>query len=317
LLNRKLNRPIRSLMDQMTAFAGNRPIPAASYLAKDEIGELIGHFGKMRSQIERARTEIAEQQREKEYLVAALSHDLKTPLTSIRAYGEALCHDGNLTEKEKGDYFNILFDKIGHMGKVLDDLTMYTSLRSSGQNAELVEVDGEEFFEMLLAGYDELCKRNGIRLVAGTCVNGTCKVHAQQMIRLVDNLMGNAIRYTKPDDAIWLAAFSEDQDLPDWVFPPFADELASWRGSGMVLLVQNQGEAIPEEEQERIFAPFYQADAARASRSGGSSGLGLSIVRMIVQNHQGDIRLWSAASYGTLIACRFPSIHEGEKSCCK
>src|SRR5690606_12712829 len=164
LLNRKLNRPLSHLQRQMTAFANGEKLSTQIRKSNDEIGELIKHFKKMKAQIEKTREELAVQQKEKEFIVASLSHDLKTPLTVIRAYTEALQNDENLSEQERTEYKDILFEKLEYMKQMLDDLTVYTALQSSKQQTELVEVDGEEYFDMLLSGYEEPCNRKGVSL---------------------------------------------------------------------------------------------------------------------------------------------------------
>src|SRR5690606_4478872 len=107
LLNRKLNRPLSHLQRQMTAFANGEKLSTQIRKSNDEIGELIKHFKKMKAQIEKTREELAVQQKEKEFIVASLSHDLKTPLTVIRAYTEALQNDENLSEQERTEYKDI------------------------------------------------------------------------------------------------------------------------------------------------------------------------------------------------------------------
>ena len=89
LLNRKLNKPLNRLRSQMTAFAKGESVQNLQS-AKDEIGEVFLNFYQMKEQIEQSRQELAKQQQEKEFIVASLSHDLKTPLTVIQAYTEAL-----------------------------------------------------------------------------------------------------------------------------------------------------------------------------------------------------------------------------------
>lgn len=303
LVHRKISRPVWLLMGQMTSFAQDQPLKPIQHRAKDEIGELIVHFDRMRSQILRSREELKVEQQEKEYIVASLSHDLKTPLTVIRSYTELLQRKERIGDKEREQYFSIVFEKTDYMKQLLDDLSMYAVLRSAHHVMERVEVEGDELFEMLLSGYDELCAKNGIRLEKENCVSGTYSVNVSQMIRIVDNLMNNATRHTNPCGMIGLAAISEECDLPSWVFPPFQEALTEWRKSGVVLLVQNDGESIPAQAQEKVFEPFYQMDESRTKTKTGQSGLGLSIAKIIIDKHGGKIRLWSAPGYGTLVAC--------------
>ncbi|WP_010283430.1 sensor histidine kinase [Bacillus timonensis] len=308
LLNRKLNRPLSYLQAQMTAFANGEKLSNQTRESNDEIGDLIKHFWKMKAQIDQTQEALAVQQKEKEFIVASLSHDLKTPLTVIRAYTEALQNDITLSEHERKEYKEILFEKLEYMKRMLDDLTMYTALQSSKQQAELVEVDGEEYFDMLLSGYDEPCNRRGISLLVTQFVEKSYKLDPKQMVRVVDNIMGNAIRHTEKGNRIWLAAISSDTKLPEWVFKEFYNDIEVWRKNGTVILIQNEGKGIPKEHINRVFQPFYQAEGAR--NNGGSSGLGLSISKMLMEQQNGKIGIWSAKKEGTLLACW---IEEGRK----
>lgn len=303
MLNRKLNLPLKRLMDRMTAFAENKPIPLLEHRSTDEIGELIKHFEDMRLKMELAHQEVLAGQKEKEYLVAALAHDVKTPLTSIRAYAEALFEQEGLTDKEQKEYRSVLFEKIDYMKEILNDLTIYTALRSSVRETTLTEVDGEEFFEMLFAGYEELCFGKGVQLHTEVIVSHELQVNARYLMRLVDNLFHNALGHTKEGQSIWLAAVSPRESMPDWVFDSFRSEIEKLGQQDLLLIVQNQGEAIPVELQQRVFEPFFQVDAARTKKGATSIGLGLSIAKMIMDEHDGSIHVWSANPYGTTFVC--------------
>ncbi|KHF41159.1 HAMP domain-containing sensor histidine kinase [Halalkalibacter okhensis] len=304
LLNRKLNRPLSKLHTRMTAFANGERMEDPEWSGRDEIGELMNHFEKMRKQIEAAKEEVEKQHREKDFIVASVSHDVKTPLTVVQAYSEALLMNKTLTKKEEEEYKAILFNKLRFMKQMLDELVIYNELQSSQMIIELVEVDGDEFFEMLLSGYEEPATQQGVTLKVEQNVDGNLHVNAKQMIRVVDNVMANGIRHTDVGKSIWLGAFSSDANLPTWLFPAFIDELHRWRSKGTVILVQNEGKAIPHAQLERIFHPFVQGEEARGQ--GGSSGLGLSITKMVMEQHNGKISMWSEEGKGTLIACWLP-----------
>lgn len=302
LVHRKLNRPLSLLRRNMSAFANGHVISTPITHRNDEIGELIQHFEQMKEQIELTRMELKQEQQEKEFIVASLSHDLKTPLTVIQAYNEALLKEpNNLTNQEKAEYKQVLLEKVQYMKGLLDDLAMYTALQSKTSHSERVQVDGEEFFEMLFSGYDESCSQKGLFFSVEIKTNASYIVNTREMIRIVDNLMGNAIRHTKRNHRVGIGVISHNYDLPEWIFPDFKAELDRWRMGGTVFFVQNEGKGIPLEEQEHVFVPFYQVEGARGT--GGSSGLGLSITKMLIEEHEGKIKLWSTMELGTLIAC--------------
>ncbi|MEH6942694.1 sensor histidine kinase [Bacillus sp. JJ722] len=301
LLNRKLNRPLEQLMKHMTALARGEEIQSKLVHSKDEVGELIHHFLDMKAQIEQTSAQLHKVQQNKEFIVASLSHDLKTPLTVVRAYTEALLDDRQLTEIEKTEYKAILFEKLSYMKQLLDDLSTYTALQSSQMKMKLVEIDGDEFFDMLLIGYEEYCAKKDITLTISNEVEGTYKVDTKQMGRVVDNLVGNAIRHTPPDGELWIAVIHSQQQLPDWIFPAVKPELEDWRSYGTIVIVQNEGKAVPRHMKEHLFKPFVQAEEARGA--GGSAGLGLSIAKELMEKQGGKIQLWSIEGYGTLVAC--------------
>ena len=311
LVNRKLNRPLNRLMKQMTAFARQEPageIPAG----KDEIGELTRRFMEMRRQIETARANLAREQREKELMIASLSHDLKTPLTSIRAYAESLASEQDLTGEEREEYRNIIVEKANYMKQMLDDLLVYSLLQSPSYQMELVEVDGSEFFDMLLSDYEPLCREKQIHLQVCCDVTGRCRVNPQQMMRVADNLMSNAIRHTNPGGRILLAAVSSGRPLPDGLFPFVRDSVGKYPDGSAFLIVQNEGEGIANETADRLFEPLYQTDRSRSKKDARGTGLGLSIAQQIMEKHGGDIRLVSEEGTGTGVICRLPAIKEGD-----
>ena len=160
-LNLRLKRPAKQLIEQMRAFAKGEE-PHTLPIKKDELGEITANFQSMRQEIMATRQRLEIEQRQKEFMIASLSHDLKTPLTSIQAYTESLVA-GKLNDFEKQEYLEIISSKSDYMKQLLDDLMMFTLLQSSSYEMELVLVDGEEFFEMLLMDYEQISKEKGFK----------------------------------------------------------------------------------------------------------------------------------------------------------
>src|SRR5699024_1323117 len=158
-------------------------------IGKDEIGELKRHFYTMRRQIVAAQQKIAAEQQAKEYIIATISHDLKTPLTSIKAYAESLDTDGELSEEQQRTYRKVIVEKADFIKQMIDDLTMHSILQSQDFTLELVTVEGEEFFEMLVSDYAPLSTHKQIKLIANNEVTGLYEVHPHQLVRVVDNLV--------------------------------------------------------------------------------------------------------------------------------
>jgi len=304
LVNRKLNDRLTGLMGEMSAFAKGDVLKETE-MKKDEIGELKQQFYTMRNQIVEANEAIEEQQREKEYMIATLSHDLKTPLTSIRAYAEALEHEDGLTKQEQQAYHRIITEKSNFMKDMLDDLLTYTLLQSPSYEFDVVTVEGEEFFEMLMSDYERLCKKHRIQLHSEVYVSGTYELHPNQMIRVVDNLVSNAIHHTKEHQNIWIGAYSSTEDQPSWLFPSAKKHPFDFNNN-VYIFVQNEGEAIPQEDIPHVFHPLFQVDEARTKQSDHGTGLGLSITKKIIEKHGGAVHLYSDKGYGVCMVCRLP-----------
>lgn len=299
-LNRKLNRPLQQLQEHMRAFAKGKELEKRLVQPKDEIGILISHFEQMKEEINETKNALNREQKEKEYMVASLSHDLKTPLTVIRTYTEAL-ENHRLSEEERKEYQTILENKLDHMKQLIDDLSVFTALQSSDNFLDTVLVNGDEFFEMLFSGYEEPAVRKEVALHTALHVRASYKLDPKQMIRLMNNLMDNSLRYTPYQGNIWLGAMASNEELPGWVFQECKEDVNTWRRNGTVILIQNEGKGIKQSQLTKVFQPFYQDDVSRGK--GATSGLGLSIAKMIIEKHKGKINIWSVENKGTLIAC--------------
>lgn len=301
LVNRKLIRPLQLLMEQMASFAKGKnvaPMPKRN----DEIGELAESFAAMQAELESAKQKLAAEQKQKELMIASISHDLKTPLTSIRAYTEAL-QSGMRSPAEQSEYYDVIVAKANYMRQMLDDLSMYTLLQSSTYDMEFVAVEGDEFFDMLLSGYQTLCDEKQISLYMQVDVTGEFAVNAKQMMRVVDNLVANAISHTAVEGSIGLSA-TDAKVIPSWTYD-FVQQ-AMTADDGLYLIVQNEGKGVSEQQLTRVFEPLFQADMARTKAGDRGNGLGLSITKQIIEKHGGTVRMVSSEEIGTAIICWLP-----------
>lgn len=308
LMNRKLNRPLAQLMREMSTFAAGEAVDEKP-VTKDEIGELKKHFYDMSRKIKEAQQIIEQEQLAKEYIIASVSHDLKTPLTSIKAYAESLQNE-TLQLEEQEQYKRVIVERAQFMQHMLDDLLTYTLLQSPTYEIERVTVDGVEFFEMLLSGYDALAQQHQINLQTEINISGTYLVNPQQMIRVVDNLMSNAVKFTPTGQAIYLAAISKDE-LPRWLFTHILKDFTFEFNKFVYIIVQNEGYGISQADLKDIFLPLYQTDKSRSKSEHKGTGLGLSIAKQIMEKHDGMIRLFSERDVGTCVICQLPKLKRG------
>lgn len=221
-------------------------------------------------------TKLAEQQ--KSDLVVYLAHDLKTPLTSIIGYSNIIYETPDLPPEMNQKYNGIVYQKAKRMEGLLDEL--FEVSRFNAQSVvltkSLVDVNmmleqlAEEFYPQLVAKeLDVALKIDGhFRLV----------LDGDQMARVFDNLLRNAVHYSEPASTIKIQMYAQD----------------NW----LNIFFSNYGVTIPEEKLTRIFEKFYRADESRSTESGGS-GLGLAIAKTIVEAHDGQISAESANLWTT------------------
>lgn len=305
LVHSRVNKRLNELMNEMSAFASGEPITKTA-IGKDEIGELKKHFYTMREQIVATQKKLVDEQREKEYMMATISHDLKTPLTSIKAYAESLDANEELTEEQQRSYRKVIIEKSDFIKQMLDDLTVHSLLQSRDYELELVTVEGEEFFDMLVSGYEPLSEQKQVQLSANSDVTGLYKVNPQQLIRVVDNLVMNAIQHTEAGKSISICAFSNEADIPETLFS-FVEEAYTFQFDRYAYItVQNEGAGIADNDLEHVFEPLYQADEARSKKDTSGTGLGLSITKKIIEKHGGTITAFSEKSQGTCFICSMP-----------
>lgn len=313
IVNSRINKRLDNLMEEMVAFASGKEFPE-SYTGKDEIGELTQHFYAMKKQINSAQEMAKLEQKAKEYMVATISHDLKTPLTSIKAYAESLDSTTPLSE-EQHSYRKVIIDKADFMKQMINDLITHTLLQSHDYDLEFVSVDGEEFFDMIISDYEAMCKEKNITLQSFNNVKGQYDVNPKQFVRIADNLMTNAIQHTEVGGEICIASLSSLANVKflfDFVYQDYHFDFEN----NAYLIVQNEGNGIPETEIPQLFNPLYQADKSRSKKDAHRTGLGLSIAKQIIEKHDGTITVLSKQGIGVCFICAIPKKegHHYEKS---
>jgi signal transduction histidine kinase len=264
----------------------------------DEIGLLSKAF------IAMAR-EVARSHRAMRDLLANVSHDLRTPLTSVQGFAGALV-DGTMAGPEGArEAGRIIGEEAERMRRLVEDL-LYLGRIESGE----ITLDREplDLADVARAAQSRFTFRaqeteTHLRILADQYVPMIGDPH--RLAQVLDNLLDNAFKHTPPGGTVTVVAV---RDVPRSVANP---RLPRPPASG-VLSVHNTGSVIPPEETDRVFERFYQLDKARAGR--GGRGLGLAIAREIVQAHQGRIEVESSVEQGTTFTLRFPLLESAVSS---
>ncbi|QXM06973.1 sensor histidine kinase [Crassaminicella indica] len=218
--------------------------------------------------------------------VANVSHELKTPLTSIKSYTETLL-DGALDNREIAEHFlNVVNSEADRMNRLVRDLLQLSRIDYQKETWNIREIDLVKLLENIVLKMDINAKNKQQRL--------SFKTHEQSVIGLIDqdkmeqviiNIISNAIKYTPENGTIEVFLEKEDDQ-------------------GIIRIIDN-GIGIPQKDIPRLFERFYRVDKAR-SREMGGTGLGLSIAHQIIKAHHGDINVKSEEGEGTEVIIKLP-----------
>jgi len=217
--------------------------------------------------------------------VANVSHELKTPLTSISGYAETLLADGT-DEETSRRFLGTIMANARRMQRLVDDLLDLSRIESGRWQPAMAPLDLEEMATEVWSDFSGRAAEAGVRFAVRIEPGAATVMADPEGVRLIlRNLFDNALRYTPAGGSITVLGRPED--------------------GGVAVQVQDTGAGIPREHLPRIFERFYRADPSR-SRAEGGTGLGLAIVRHTVEAHGGRVRAESHLGEGTTVSCWFP-----------
>lgn len=229
---------------------------------------------------------LKELDRLKSDFIHTISHDLRSPLTSILGYAELVERTGPLTPNQQ-EFLRRLQSSIQHITTLVNDLLDLGRL-DAGFDTRREVVHLENILKYSLDLYENQLKKKNIKLEVNIAAGlKPLRANPIRIRQMLDNLIGNAIKYTPAEGSVKInMAMEVDQ---------------------IVIKVQDTGVGIPPEEQGRIFEKFYRA--SNAAKGAEGSGLGLAIVKTIVESHQGRVWVESAVGMGSTFIALLPS-HE-------
>jgi len=235
----------------------------------DELASLADNINSMAEELKSRIEEERRAERTKNELITNISHDLRTPLTSIMGYLKLISDKKYEDQKQLEDFINIAYGKSEKLKTLIDDLFEYTKLSNEGIKLNVVDVNINELLEQLVEELVPLCEENHLEFVKEMPHEKiTVDIDADLMVRVFENLLMNAIRYSyKPGKILIKLKRQEDK---------------------AIVCVENKGDPIPPEELPNLFNRFYRVEKSRTAGMGGS-GLGLAIAKSIVDLHHGDI----------------------------
>jgi signal transduction histidine kinase len=219
-------------------------------------------------------------------LVAAVSHDLRTPLTSLRLLSEAI-EDELVDPETRREYLAQMSVHIRSLSALIDDLFELSRLEAGDIEWWMQQVRIDELVEETVAAMRPQADASGVSVLASVPPGlAPARANPEKLQRVLFNLIQNAIRHTPADGSVTV--------------------LAESNGTGLEIEVADSGEGLAPEARERAFDPFWRGGAGAARAAGEGTGLGLTICRAIVEAHDGEI--WFAESpRGARVRFRLPS----------
>ena len=244
----------------------------------DEIGELCQDFEEMRIRLKENAEEKIQYDIENKELISNISHDLKTPITAIKGYVEGIM-DGVASSPEKLDkYIRTIYNKANDMDRLIDELTFYSKIDTNKIPYEFNKINVNSYFGDCVEEVGLDMDSRNIELGYFNYVSDDVVViaDAEQMKRVINNIISNSVKYMdKPKGIINIRI----KDVGDFI----------------QIEIEDNGRGIAAKVLPCIFDRFYRTDSSRNSSQGGS-GIGLSIVRKIVEDHGG--RIWATSKEG-------------------
>lgn len=229
----------------------------------------------------------ASQQSQRDF-VANVSHELKTPLTSIQGFAQAILDGTANTPEAQRQAAQVIFDESGRMYRMVIDLLDLAKLDAGTADLQMQPVDMSLLLRAVLARLSPQSKQAEVDLVSAVGELPPVLGDGDRLSQVFDNLVDNAIKHTPPGGQVKLEA-----------------EVA---GDMLSVFIRDTGAGVPQDELSRIFERFYQVDKSRKGGPAHGSGLGLSIANQIVQAHKGEILARSITGQGSEFVVRLPLV---------
>lgn len=251
--------------------------------SNDEMGRLFRNFEEMRIRLKESAEEKLEAEKENRILISNISHDLKTPITAIKGYVEGIL-DGVADTPEKMDkYIRTIYSKAIDMDRLINELTLYSKIDTNRIPYNFNKINVAEYFNDCIEeiGLELEAENIGLSYFDYAGDDVVIIADPEQLKRVIDNIIGNSVKYMDKEPG---RINIRIKDVGDFI----------------QVEIEDNGKGVAQKDLPYIFDRFYRTDASRNSATGGS-GIGLSIVKKIIEDHGGKIWATSKESTGTVM----------------
>ena len=280
-MQKGLFTPINQLNTAMQNIAEGNLEYMLTTQEKGEIGELYRNYEDMRLRLKESTDEKFEHEQKNRELVSNISHDLKTPITSIKGYVEGIMDGVADTPEKMNKYIRTIYDKANDMDRLINELTTYSGIDTNRIPYTFRRINVADYFGDCVEEVGLDLESKHIELNYDALVEPSTQIIAdpEQLKRVINNIISNSVKYMNKEKGV--------------IDIRILDELDSIR-----VEIEDNGMGIAAKDLPNIFERFYRTDASRNSSKGGS-GIGLSIVKKIIEDHGGYIWATSKENEGT------------------
>ena len=283
----RLTRDLGRLTDGVRRIDAGDRTARVDVRSRDEVGDLARAFNQMAADLNQRAEALRTADHDRRQLLADVSHELMTPLTAIRGYLETLAMvELQLDSDTRRRYLSVVREETARLERLIGDLMDLARLEAGGGSFVCAACAVGALFRRVVERHEREAAEKGVGLTSRIDPPGlSVNVDAARMEQALQNLAANALRHTGQGGTVHLDARAHQ--------------------GGIVIQVHDSGEGIAPEHLAHVFDRFYKADASRAGDSRGS-GLGLSIVKAIVERHRGRISVQSQPGQGTTFEIVLP-----------
>ena len=250
----------------------------------DEISELSESFEAMRKRLQMNAQEKLDAEQEHRMLISNIAHDLKTPITAIKGYSEGILDGVADTPEKQERYLKTIYNKANEMNTLINELTLYSNIDTNKIPYNFHKLNVKDYFTDCMEELEMDLENQHMQLTFFNYVDEDTLMIAdpEQLGRVIHNIIGNAIKYMRAEEPSFISMRIKDV------------------GDFIQVEIEDNGKGISSKDLPYIFDRFYRADASRNSAAGGS-GIGLSIVKKIIEDHGGKIWATSKENVGTVM----------------
>ena len=251
--------------------------------AKGEIGDLYRNYEDMRLRLKESTEENIQHEKQNKELVSNISHDLKTPITAIKGYVEGIMDGVADTPEKMEKYIGTIYNKANEMDTLINELTLYAKIDTNRIPYNFAPLSVNDYFNDCAEDIEMELDSKNVEFGYFNYVEGDQKIIAdpEQLKRVINNIVSNSLKYMEREHGLINLRV---KDVGDFI----------------QVELEDNGKGIAAKDLPNIFDRFYRTDASRNSSKGGS-GIGLSIVKKILEDHGGKVWATSRLGIGTIM----------------